>query len=181
MKPRTENKIVLCQNCYGTLTPAQDTFCNNGCRRAKADAQAERDLGKEKMWVYLNKSMLDLCRGERVIPHEFSMMIYTGNEPVLVACFDKDQLLTIGDSMANTYDGWYREISRLNTSFASLSENDKGEGGHPHQPRVMRREGLLSYLCDHYGISTERNVAAAIGTLTQEEGHESPLLLFNTL
>ena len=169
MKKRTDNKIALCQNCFGTLTPAQDTFCTNGCRQAKADAQANRDLGRKKIWVYLNKSMLDLCRGEHVLPHEFSTLLYTGNELVLVAVFDAEELEKIGDSMANTYDGWWREVGRLNVALE------------PYNPRIMRREGLLSYLCDHHGISTEKNVACAIGTLTDLEGHLSPLAFFDTL
>lgn len=181
LKERTNNKIALCQNCMGVLTPAQQKFCNNYCQRAKTEIQAERDRGSVKIWVYLNKNMLDLAKSEHVLPHEFSHFIWSGHELTGVARFDVGALEGIGDLQANTYDAWWREIDRLNTSFERLSQDNQGKGGKGHRPRVMRRTGLLSYLCDEYGLSTEKNIALAIGEITEEEGLANPLILFNSL
>lgn len=180
MAQRTNNKIFFCWACMGPLTGDKTMFCDEHCAARYGKQQSARDLGKEKIEVYLNKSMLDLCRGEKVMPHEFSGFIHTGHDMVGIAVFDEAELETIGDAVAGTYDGYWRGINRLNTSFEELSSGER-RAGHPHQPRKMREVGILSYLCDEYGISTEKNIAAAIGELVVEEGLKDAIELFNSL
>lgn len=173
-KKRTNNKITFCFNCIGVLTSAQDNYCNAACEGGKRDSMALKDIGKPKMWVYLNKNMLDLAKSQHISAYEFSYFFWSGHELVGVACFDEGELQSIGDHETNVYDAWWREIGRLNTSFHGL-------GGKHHRPRVMRELGLLSYLCDEYGLSTEKNIALAIGELTEEEGWDAPADLINSL
>ena len=156
------------------LTRYQKDFCHIACRNGKRDSEMERAESKNKIWVYLNKNMLDLAKSQKVIPYQFSYFIFSGHELVGVAEFELSELESIGDHETNAYDAWWREIGRLNTSFESLGEK-------PHRPIVMRREGILSYLCDEYGLSTERNVACAIGEMMHEEGLFTPLALINSL
>jgi len=169
MKPTTQNKIAFCQYCHGVLTQYQDNFCNEVCEKTKKQFEAERPGVARKLWVYLNKNMLDLTQSQKVEPYQFSYFFYSGHELVGVAQFDTDELEGIGDHETNVYDAWWREIGRLNTSIE------------PHRPQTMRKDGILSYLCDEHGISTEKNVACAIGELTAYEGHENPLQLINSL
>jgi len=164
----------------GPLTGDKTMFCDEHCAAVYGRKQSERDLGRVKIAVYMNKSMLDLCRGEKVMPHEFSGFIHTGHDMVCVALFDRDEIETIGDAVSNTYDGYWREIGRLNTSFEDLSGGER-RLGHPHRPRKMREVGILSYLCDEYGLSTEKNVAAAIGEIVNGEGLRDGIELFNSL
>jgi hypothetical protein len=121
------------------------------------------------MWVYLNKNMLDLAKSQKVIPYQFSYLFYSGHELVGVAEFETDELNSIGDHESNVYDAWWREIGKINISLE------------PHTPHIMREEGILSYLCDGYGLSTEKNVALAIGEITNIEGCANPLELINSL
>jgi len=151
------------------VTDVQGNWCSTFCQSKKIDEQAARDMGKKKIWVYLNKNMLDLAKSQKVEPHEFSYLFYSGHELVGVACYDEDELNSIGDHETNVYDAWWREVGRLNISLE------------PHTPATMRRDGILSYLCDRFGLSTEKNIALAIGDLTVIEGFESPIELINSL
>lgn len=170
MKENTNNKIFVCWNCYGPLTGEQTQFCaNNMCESAWNKKQATRDLGKIKIWVYLNKAMVELAKGERVEPHALSGFISTGHDLMAVAQYDEADLESISDAECNTYDAYWRGLNRLNISIE------------PHHPINMRKQGMLSYLCDNWGISTEKNVAAAIGELVVLEGHRTPVAFFNSL
>lgn len=167
---RTNNKIAFCQRCYGVLTPENDETCDDLCRQKRAEAQAARDTTKKKIWVYLNKEMLDLLHLNKIEPHEFSYFFYTGFSLVGVAVYDEEDIVgKISDREAEAYNAFWREVTGTNVSLE------------PHEPHTMRREGILSYLCNRHGISTERNVAAAIGELTGIEGLASPIDLINSL
>lgn len=169
MKENPNNKVFFCWGCRAPLTGAKTMFCNETCAAAYGKRQSARDLGKTKVGVYLNKSMLDLATGQHIFPHEFSGFIHTGHDLTGVAVFDKDELETIGDNECITYDAFWREVGRLNVSLE------------PHNPKEMRDEGILGYLCDHFGISTERNIASAIGELVLLEGARDAIELINSL
>lgn len=178
---RTTCKIVFCQNCFGPV-PARYTtidtqeqlieqiFCNDFCRDKALDHESKRPSDTKLMYVYLNKNMLDLAKSNGVRPAGISFFIWSGHELVGIAQYDEAELNTISDREANTYDAWYRPISQLNISI----EED-------YRPRIMRDYGLLAYLSDEIGISAERNIAAAIGTISDIEGHDSPIMFFDTL
>lgn len=158
--------------CLGVLTAHDGFFCNEYCRRAHKE-YAEEHKEDKPIYVYMNLQMLELAKSEYIKPHSFSMFLYTGHSLVCVAKFEESELLTIGDEEATAYDGWWREVGQLNTSFKNIGDKD-------HRPLVMREIGILSYLCDEYGISTEKNIACAIGSIAYEEGI-TPIELFNTL
>jgi hypothetical protein len=169
MKENTNNKIAFCWACGSPLTGNKTMFCNETCAASYGRIQSNRDLGKKKMWVYLNKGMLDLARFNGAQAHECSAFIHTGHDLVAVALFDTDALDAIGDNELLTYEAYWREVGRLNISIE------------PHHPKQMRDEGILGYLCDHFGISTEKHIACAIGELVVVEGLKDPIELFNSL
>lgn len=156
----------------GVLTAHQGFFCGEYCGRAHREHEEEHKVDKP-IYVYMNLQMLELAKSEHVLPHAFSMFVYTGHSLTCVAQFEEEELLKIGDEEATAYDGWWREVGQLNTSLKNLGTKE-------HRPKVMRELGILSYLCDEYGLSTEKNVACAIGSIAEEEG-VTPIELFNTL
>jgi hypothetical protein len=173
MKPkeRMTNKIAFCWGCFAPLTGDKTMFCTETCAATYGKRQSNRDLGWVKVWVYCNKAMLNVAIGEGIWPHEMSAFIHTGNDMTCVALFDQKPFFDIPDSQASVYDAYYREIAPFEAE-ASLE---------PHNPTEMRDEGILSYLCDHFGIRTERDIARAIPELVRLEGLKDPIELFNTL
>lgn len=173
-KANTKNKIAFCWACTAPLTRDNLQFCNDTCAAAWDQKRRTRDMGKRKEYVYLNKSMLDLAIGEGVMPHEWSAFIHTGHDMVGVALFDEGHIQSIPDAECNTYDAYYREIPR--------GESEEPEVNlEPHDGRAMREEGILGYLCDHFGIRTERKIAEAIAELCELENVPDPIELINTL
>lgn len=154
---------------FNKIDPEQQKFCNEHCYKKKVERDNRRGQ-KDTIFVYLNKNMLDLAKSQGVLPLEFSFFIWSGHELAGVACFVDKELESIGDHETNTYDAWWREIGLLNIDIAQ--EFSSGE---------MREVGILSYLCDYFGISTEKNVACAIGSITILEGQRSPIQFFDTL
>lgn len=171
MKENTNNKIAFCWGCYSPLTGDKLRYCNPDCEMAKGKRTNANDLGFNKIWVYLNKGMLDLAKGQGIEPHAFSAFIHTGHDLMGIAMFDRQSLETIGDNERNTYDAYYREITALFPHPLHSSHDEDG----------MREVGLLGYLSDNYGITTEKNIAQAIGTIVGIEDLTNPIELFNTL
>lgn len=177
MTENTKNKIAFCWGCYSPLVGDRLRYCNPDCEMRKGTREAARETPVQEVWVYLNKGMLDLARGQGIEPRAFSAMIHTSHDLMGVALFDRDALETIGDNERNTYDAYWREIPQ-SIPVPNLEEAAVRE---LYDPIAMREEGLLGYLSDHYGIATERKVAAAIGEFTIREGKANPIELFNTL
>jgi hypothetical protein len=119
--------------------------------------------------IYTNYYMLGLLIGNQTRPVDFSHLIFTDQELVLVADVEEDALANIGDSEMVTYGAWWREIKK-----PAVNEEVYGYDGHD-----MRRAGLLRYLNDK-GVTTERDVATAIAVMAREEAL-TPIELFDTL
>jgi hypothetical protein len=99
---------------------------------------------------------------------QVSKPIWSGNEFVLVAEIDD---LDLFDDHWDIYkgEGWWRLCSRLNID---VPVHWLGEYG-------LRKRGLFA-TCYHHGVSTERNLAAAIGDLAYQLDI-TPIELFDKL
>lgn len=169
MSQIANNKVAFCMECLSVLTPFKDRFCTDQCHAKHTKRQEERPE-RRKNWIYLNKNMLDILKSNGAMPHEISFFFYTGNELVGIAVYDEQDIEEkVGDHEAIAYDAWMRPIAHSDQTLE------------PHDGEQMREEGLLSYLCDNFGIRTEKNVANAIGTLADIEGFQSPVSFINSL
>ena len=118
----------------------------------------------KEIYVYCNAANLTL-----VHPIEISKPLMNDYEVEFVALYNLDELNKLTEDEYRTAGAWWREIGSLNISIDQ-----------EYQPRVMRRTGLLTYICDTWGISTERHVACAIGSISGLEG-KTPIEFFNSL
>lgn len=169
----TKNKIFLCWNCYAPQTGDRKQWCNDLCEQAWKEKRKARDMGWVKVFAYLNKSMLDIAAGQGIHPHRFSGFFHTGHDLMAVALYDRPELEQIGDNEMNTYDAYWREVQWP-------GQLEKGSKIEPYDPDEMRDDGLLSYL-QRFEIRTEKQIASAIGLLTEMEGCDDPIHFINTL
>jgi len=110
-------------------------------------------------------------------PLEVSKVILDDNyNDYCVALFKKTELLKITEKDCEDNNAWWREIGRANISI----DNSSGLYGKGYKPRIMRKVGLLTYICDQYGLSQPRNVAAMIGEISFYEG-KNPIEFFNSI
>ena len=120
-------------------------------------------------YIYCNAELLRLVSQHKVKLLEVSKVLF--DEYWLsyaVASFDSlKELEKISEKKCEEKDAWWREIGHANISVED------------HTPRIARQEGLLIYICDKYGASTEKNVAAMIGSIAWHEG-KNPIELFNS-
>ena len=119
---------------------------------------------KETIYVYCNASCLELIH-----PLEVSKPILTSWNLSFVALYNLEDLQKIAEDIYEQHNAFWREVGSLNISI----DED-------YQPRVMRKTGLLNWLCDVHGISVERNIAGAIGNLSRMEGR-TPIEFINSL
>jgi len=119
-------------------------------------------MNTDFIYVFCNGNMIGILP-----PIEKSRGLSYYPETVYTAKYDLAKLESIAESQCINNNAWWREIGRLNIQYN-------------HKPRIMRKTGIFNYLCNVYGISTEKNVALAIGEICNEE-NKTPIELFNTL
>jgi hypothetical protein len=175
MKERTNNKVFFCWGCAMPLTGDKTMFCEESCAATYGQRQSKRDLGKVKVWAYLNKSMLDLAIGERAEPHEFSGFFHTGNDLMGVALFDRDQIEAITQAEQSASDAYWREIPENSQDI--IMRNDLMD----HDENALRAHGLQSYVFERTGSFNEITIAKAIADIVVLEKLKDPIELFNTL
>lgn len=71
------------------------------------------------------------------------------------AVYDTDALLAVTEDQAFEVQAWWREMGPANITIELDAER-------------IKAEGVWSYLCDEYGISTERNTSVALWELAHE-------------
>jgi hypothetical protein len=130
----------------------------------------------KSIYVWTDAKSVRELAGKGIYPKELSKVLWDESNNYFgthcVALYDEKEILkTIEDEG----EFWWREINRSSVSLDSIEFNDK-----PYRPRIMRKIGLLEYLCDYCGVSTERNVAAVIGEMAHGEGL-TPIQFFNSL
>lgn len=130
------------------------------------------------MYIWTTAETVAMIADNHVYPKKFSQILFDtanrGYTAYLVAEYDHDELKTVPEEKFQGGMFW-REIGRAVVGMDELEFNDK-----PYRPRVMRKIGLLEYLCDYCGVSTERNVSALIGEMSHFEC-KTPIEFFNTL
>lgn len=70
----------------------------------------------------------------------------------VAAEYDEAALLAIDEDTVTAARAWWREMGACNTFIAFDAD-------------AIKEQGLLAYLCDTYGISSERNVAVALNDM----------------
>ena len=70
---------------------------------------------------------------------------------------DTAALLSVTDEQVTDADAWWREVGLANIEIQFDRE-------------AIRAQGVFDYLGGKYGISSERNVAAAIGEMAADAG-----------
>lgn len=119
-----------------------------------------------------------MIANHKIYPKRFSQLLFdTANNSYdtrLVAEYDNFVKLKSVPEKEYTGGLFWREVGRANTSM------DEIEFGKPYRPRIMRKIGLLEYLCDYCGVSSERNVAAVIGEMSAYE-HKDPISFLNSI
>lgn len=117
----------------------------------------------KKIEVLCNQDMLNL-----LTPIEVSQPIpHYDYGPEFVAVYDEAALKALPESSFEGCGPWWRGVGPANIPI----EWDQ---------RRIEREGVWSYLCAEYGISTERNRAIAVYELANDLG-VSPVELGNRL
>jgi hypothetical protein len=90
-----------------------------------------------------------------------------GFETRHAAVYDLGDLMSIPEDRLNAAKAWWREMGWCNTHIA-------------WDPARIKDEGIWGYLCDEYGISTERNTSVAFNELAFQ-ADMSEIELFNWL
>ncbi len=124
-------------------------------------------------YIYCNPQTLHLVKPQEVSKVLFDDYFF----PYCIALYDPvsyKKLLDLDEKVFEGVGAWWRSVGRTNMG---LDETYDEEG---YKPRIMRKVGLLSYTCDNYGASTERNVAAFIGEYAAYEG-KTPIEFFNSI
>ena len=129
------------------------------------------------VYIYCNIATLQVASHRGVKPIEVSKVLLTDTYlDYVVASFESlDELLAIEEGIWNGQSAWWREIGHSNINI----EEEKGMYGTGYKPRIAREAGLLNYICDQYGASTEKNVAAILGDIAWYEG-KNAIELFNS-
>src|ERR1051325_936955 len=119
---------------------------------------------KDSKYVYCNAEMLDTGTG--VNPIDVSKILLDDLYLThCVALFNEKELEKVTEEQCVKRGAFWRSVGRANIS---LEDNDGIYGNH-YKPRIMRKVGLLTYLCDQYGVSQPRNIAALIGEIAAYE------------
>ena len=119
-----------------------------------------------------------MIAGHQIYPKRYSQILFdTANRIYsnrLIAEFEYPKELN--EIAEEKYENglFWREVGRANTGMDEIEIGEK-----PYRPRVMRKMGLLEYLCDYCGVSTERNVAAVLGEMAAHESID-PIVFFNS-
>lgn len=73
----------------------------------------------------------------------------------VAAEYDEAALLAIDEDTVTAARAWWREMGGCNTHIEFHEE-------------AIKRDGVLAYLCEVYGISSERNVAVALNDMARD-------------
>ena len=131
------------------------------------------------MYIWTNARTIRLIADHQIYPKRYSQILFdTANRMYgtrMIAEYESiKELQTIAEELYT--DGcFWRQVGRASVGMDEIESNDK-----PYRPRVMRKMGLLEYLCDYCGVSTERNVAAVVGEMAHHEG-KNPIDFFNSI
>ncbi len=128
-------------------------------------------------YIYCNVTTIELGSLFNVMPLEVSHVLWEERwHSYLVAGYESlKKLEEIPERELVRLDAWWREVGRANISIDDID----GLYGLGYKPRIARKVGLLLYICDQWGASTEKNVAAMIGEMANHEG-KTPVELFNS-
>lgn len=133
-------------------------------------------MKKQEIYIWCDPEILKICRWKKIKVIEISQCLLDDMFfPHLVAKVSLQDIEKITEEECKSTSAWWRSVGE-----AWISEDQKGMHGRGYKPRVMREVGLLKYICDQYSLSTERNVAAVIGTFAKWEGKD-PIALFNSI
>jgi len=130
------------------------------------------------MYIWTNAQTVAMMSNYIVYPIKTSQVLLDQSNrsygTYLIAEYDEAELKQVPEEC---FEGgmFWREIGRACVGMDELETYDK-----PYRPRVMRKMGLLEYLCDCCGVSTERNVSAVIGEIAHCEG-KNPIDFFNSI
>ena len=131
----------------------------------------------KEIYIWTDAKTVKMLADNGLYPIDHSHILFDKSNKsystYLVAKYNEIALNDIPEEKYNKE--WWREVSRSNTCASCIEFNSK-----PYRPRFMRKVGLLEYLCDYCGVSTERNVSAVIGELAYEEG-KTPIEFFNSI
>ena len=115
-------------------------------------------------YIYCNPQVFQIAKPEAVSKVLFDEHFL----PYCIAGYsDKayKQLNEADEELYKEEGAWWRELNRTNVAL----DEEIGAYGIGYKPRVMRKVGLLTYICDQYNASSERNVAAFIGEFAHYE------------
>lgn len=129
-------------------------------------------------YVYGNAQAVETSGDRRIYPERVSHVLWDEFwNSHIVAEFSEENFKKLCAIDDKDWDdaAWWREICGANFSI----EEAKGLYGKGYKTKTARMVGLLLYICDQFGASTERNVAAVIGSMAAYEGKD-PVKFFNT-
>lgn len=115
-------------------------------------------------YIYCNPQVFQIVKPEivsKVLFDEFFL-------PYCVAGYSDKAYKELNEVDEKRYEeegAWWRGLNRTNVGL----DEEKGMYGIGYKPKVMRKVGLLTYICDQYNASTEKNVAAFIGEFSAYE------------
>lgn len=131
-------------------------------------------------YIYCNPQTLERAAQLKIKPAQFSKVLLDEYYvPYLVAGYDDEsytKLCAIAEEDWGGSDAFWRSCGGVNFGL----DEQRGLYGTGYKPRVMRKVGFYSYICDQYQVSADRNVAAFILTLAQAEG-KTPVEFWNSL
>ncbi len=130
---------------------------------------------RKEIYVYCDVQAVELLANYGVKPIAVSKILWSDfwNTHMIASYPSFEPLEKIPDKRWT--QGWWRSVGRANISV----DDEEGFYGKGYKPKIARKVGLLTYICDQYGASTEKNVAAVIGELAHHEG-KTPIDYFNT-
>lgn len=125
-------------------------------------------------YIYCNPQVFQIVKPEKISKVIFDDYFL----PYCIAGYDeksyKNLLVFCTEERAKEEGAWWRLVGRTNIGLDETYD-EKG-----YKPRKMREIGLLTYTCDNYGASTEKNVAAFIGEYAEHEA-KNPIEFWNSL